>query len=250
MCFARFKDFTGGRNCGGRVIANDVHPVRLKSLQEAVLRSGLPTELTDRVTYTNYDASIFPPPKSGKLFDSIICDVPCSGDGTIRKDHNILPIWSPSTAHSLHGLQLKILMRALELVKIGGIVCYSTCSLNAIEDEAVVSAALSEMNKEKKKYELLDWPHGLLPGFRRRPGVEKWNVAFYDENKLEKDDDDLGSLSFYDSYDDAVAAGVEEAKKSFWSDSANKEHSLNFCTRLLPQDNDSGGFFLVLIKRI
>lgn len=72
----------GGKK--GRVIANDVHSTRLDSLKDAVDRSGLPEDLTSRVVFTKYDASVFPPPKSGKLFDAIICDVPCSGDGTIR----------------------------------------------------------------------------------------------------------------------------------------------------------------------
>ncbi len=234
----------------GRVIANDVHPKRLDSLREAIHRSGVPTELTDRVTYTNFDASIFPAPKSKKLFDAIICDVPCSGDGTIRKDPHILPMWSPRTSNELHGLQLKICLRAMELVKKGGVVCYSTCSLNPIEDEAVVSAALREMNADVARYQLLDWPEDLMPGFIKRPGVDTWKVGFYDENNLEKDDDDFGSISFYDSYDDAVEADVAEANASFWPHKTNREHSLNRCSRLLPQDQDTGGFFVALIKRI
>jgi 16S rRNA C967 or C1407 C5-methylase (RsmB/RsmF family) len=148
-------------------------------------------------------------------------------------------------------LQLKILLRALELIKVGGTVCYSTCSLNPIEDEAVVSAALREMNKDRKSYELLEWPRDLLPGFKRRPGVDNWKVAFYDENRLENEYDDFGSLKFYSTYDDAVVAGVgEEASKSFWPHSTNHDQSLHRCTRLLPDDHDTGGFFLVLIKRI
>ena len=231
----------------GRVIANDVHPKRLDSLRDAVHRSCVPAE---RVTYTNFDASVFPFPKSKKLFDAIICYVPCSGDGTIRKDPHILPMWSPRTSNELHGLQLKILLRAMELIKKGGVVCYSTCSLNPIEDEAVVSAALREMNSDDICYQLLDWPEELLPGFTRRPGVDTWNVGFYDANNLEKDDDDFGSLSFYDSYDSAVEAEVEEAKESFWPNSANNKHSLHRCSRLFPQDQDTGGFFVALIKRI
>ena len=66
--------------------------------------------------------------KSHKPFDCIIADVPCSGDGTIRKDGRILPSWTPSIGNSLHSTQLKILKRALILVKTGGVVCYSTCS--------------------------------------------------------------------------------------------------------------------------
>jgi len=234
----------------GRVIANDVHPKRLDSLREALHRSGVPTELTDRVTYTNFDASVFPSPKSKKLFDAIICDVPCSGDGTIRKDPHILPIWSPRTSNELHGLQLKILVRAMELVKKGGVICYSTCSLNPIEDEAVVSAALSEMNRDDNAYQLLDWPEDLMPGFRIRPGVDSWKVAFYDENNLEKDEDDFGSLSIYESYKDAVDAEVGEANASFWPNSAIKNLSLHRCCRLFPQDQDTGGFFVALIKRV
>ena len=241
---------SGDTKTRGRVIANDVHPKRLDSLREAIHRSGVPEELTDRVTYTNFDASIFPFPKSKKLFDAIICDVPCSGDGTIRKDPHILPMWSPRTSNELHSLQLKILSRAMELIKKGGVVCYSTCSLNPIEDEAVVSAALREMNAKDSSYELLDWPEKLLPGFKKRPGVDTWKVGFYDENNLEKDDDDFGSLSFYDSYDDAVEADVEEANESFWPQSSNKDLSLHRCSRLFPQDQDTGGFFVALIKRI
>ncbi|KAL7425799.1 hypothetical protein ACHAXH_000148 [Discostella pseudostelligera] len=239
----------------GRVIANDVHVGRLDSLRAAVLRSGLPDCLTSRVTYTNHDASIFPAPKSGKLFDAIICDVPCGGDGTIRKDKHILPLWSPNISTSMHGLQLRILQRALELVKVGGVVCYSTCSLNPIEDEAVVAAALlgGSNNLGGAVYELLDWPQSSLPGFLRRPGVHTWNVAFYgrDDKDTNDSDDDFDSLSFFDNYDNALDAGMKEARPTFWPNEAGNERiGLDRCTRLFPQDQDSGGFFLALIKRI
>ena len=133
----------------GRVVANDIHPKRLLTLQESVRRSGMPESILKRIVYTNHDATCFPFPKSSndsknsfpstlknrskikkshKPFDCIIADVPCSGDGTIRKDGRILPSWTPSIGNSLHSTQLKILKRALILVKTGGVVCYSTCS--------------------------------------------------------------------------------------------------------------------------
>lgn len=236
----------------GRVIANDVHSGRLDSLRAAVLRSGLPESLTSRVTYTNYDATVFPAPISGKLFDSIVCDVPCGGDGTIRKDKHILPMWSPNISNSMHILQLKILQRALELVKIGGVVCYSTCSLNPIEDEAVVAAALGGSTDTGTLYELLDWPHSCLPGFSRRPGVHSWKVAFYGQGGTDSDDnDDFERLSFFDDYAKALEIGIKEASPTFWPNKAeNVRIRLDRCTRLFPQDHDSGGFFLALIKRI
>lgn len=249
----------GCNNCikRGRVIANDVHCGRLDSLHDAVLRSGMPDSLTSRVTYTNYDASVFSSPKSGKLFDAVICDVPCGGDGTIRKDIHILPMWTPNISNSMHDLQLRILRRALELVKVGGVVCYSTCSMNPIEDEAVVAAALARnCGADGATYELLAWPKGLLPGFIRRPGVEDWRVAFYDQDgtnsEHEESDNDFGSLSFFDSYECASAAGVSgDISPTFWPNAVvNRNLCLNQCMRLLPQDNNSGGFFLGLIKRL
>ena len=241
----------------GRVIANDVHSGRLDSLRDAVLRSGMSDSLTSRVTYTNYDASVFPSPKSGKLFDAVICDVPCGGDGTIRKDIHILPMWTPNISNSMHDLQLRILRRALELVTVGGVVCYSTCSMNPIEDEAVVAAALTRnYGADGATYELLAWPKGLLPGFIRRPGVNEWRVAFYDQDgansEHEESDDDFGSLSFFDNYDSALAKGVSgDMSPTLWSNAVvNKNLCLNRCMRLLPQDNNSGGFFLGLIKRL
>lgn len=245
----------------GRVIANDVHSGRLDSLREAVLRSGMPESLTSRVTYTNFDASTFPYPKSGKLMDAIICDVPCGGDGTIRKDPHILPMWSPNISNTIHKLQLKILLRALQLVKVGGVVCYSTCSLNPVEDEAVVSAALREGNNNcdddeegdnNAKFELLELPANMLPGFIRRPGVCNWKVASYDKDNVNgDDDDDFGSLSFYDNYETALTSGMlEDVKSTYWPNvTENKRMGLDRCTRLLPQDHDTGGFFLSLIRR-
>ena len=244
---------SSSKQCMGRVIANDVHSGRLDSLRAAVLRSGLPECVTSRVTYTNYDASVFPAPKSGKLFDAVICDVPCGGDGTIRKDKHILPIWSPNISNSMHGLQLKIIRRALELVKVGGVVCYSTCSLNPIEDEAVVAAALGGNNDQGAQYELLDWsPQRSLPGFLTRPGVKTWKVAFHGHDVEDTNDNgDFDGLAFFDDYDCAIDAGMKDASPTFWPNKAdNVRIGLERCSRLLPQDQDSGGFFLALIKRM
>lgn len=260
----------------GRVIANDVHAGRLDSLRDAVGRSSLDADLTTRITYTNFDASQFPSPRSGKLFDAIICDVPCSGDGTIRKDKFILPMWTPATGNALHGLQLKILIRALELIKVGGIVCYSTCSLNPVEDEAVVSAALRKLNSKKKEstdgdsssedddehvpaVELLEWPSALLPKFQRQPGVSDWKIATYEQGQTNdnagvdsEDDagDDFGKLKYYASYEDARGGGMEQAEITMWANKIDVESMrLKLCSRLLPQAQDTGGFFVALLRR-
>jgi 16S rRNA C967 or C1407 C5-methylase (RsmB/RsmF family) len=92
---------------------------------------------------TNNDARKFPNLKIGKemenfKFDKILCDVPCSGDGTLRKNNILWKTFHAHLGHSLHALQLDILIRGLDLLKKGGYMTYSTCSFNPIENEAVV----------------------------------------------------------------------------------------------------------------
>jgi len=246
----------------GRIVANDVHPLRIDSLKDAIERSGVASTLTERIKYTNHDASKFPTPKSGSRFDCIIADVPCSGDGTIRKDPHILPGWIPSISNSLHELQFNILKRALKLLKLNGVVAYSTCSMNPIEDEAVVAAALSWGNRfESNSVELIDWPEDALPGFKRRSGINTWRVANYRFDDITSKDgaeDDDGvdiegapRLQWYNSHVEACRDNMPHSCPSLWS--PQKEHTIDMklekCTRLLPQDNDTGGFFVALIRK-
>jgi 16S rRNA C967 or C1407 C5-methylase (RsmB/RsmF family) len=160
-------------------------------------------------------------------------------------------------------------MRALKLVKVGGVVCYSTCTLNPIEDEAVVAAALATIQSKKRNetakekegiVELVDWPN--LPGdLIRRPGISSWKVAEYRDNNTSTNDDgadddleEIPRLHWYDSYDAVV---TENGKKNsslvstMWPPSFEKAEALHLerCIRLWPQDRDTGGFFLALIRK-
>lgn len=244
----------------GRIVANDVHPLRLETLKEAVGRSGVSSILTDRIRYVNYDATKFPTPKSGRLFDCIIADVPCSGDGTIRKDPHILPSWMPSISNSLHQVQLNILKRALKLVKVGGVVSFSTCSMNPIEDEAVVAAALKWGNRfEDDSVTLVDFPYNSLPGFKTRPGVKAWRVADYSFNENQSSDinaedtdiEGLAKLRWYENCEDAEKDGIPHCSPSLFPPGKEELDTMHLekCARLLPQDNDNGGFFVALLQK-
>jgi multisite-specific tRNA:(cytosine-C5)-methyltransferase len=117
------------------VIANDADYSRAQMLIHQINRSG-----TAGMAVINHSGQFLPELYSTKInhikekfqFDKILCDVPCSGDGATRK----LPIkwakWHTSDGVSLHPLQLSILMKSINLLKKGGLIVYSTCSLNPL----------------------------------------------------------------------------------------------------------------------
>ena len=79
------------------------------------------------------------------LYDTILCDVPCSGDGTMRKHPDIWPKWNLVNISNLHGIQYRIAGRALEMLAVGGRMVYSTCSFHPLENEVVVARLLQDM---------------------------------------------------------------------------------------------------------
>lgn len=241
----------------GSIVANDIHPQRLAALKDAVLRASLPTETASRLLTSNYDGSKFPLPSSSSLlFDKVMADVPCSGDGTIRKDKTIMPRWNPSISNALHPLQVKIGYRGLELLKVGGIMCYSTCTFNPMENEAVVQELLLKCKEEtghSDAVELIQWSSEVLPGLVRRPGCFDWKVADYVEPK-DADDEDGDTdvkLRWWDSFEEAQAGGMTGAVDTLWPNSEkNKDLNLHYCNRLVPQDRqDTGGFFVALLRK-
>ncbi|KAF8826802.1 hypothetical protein HHX47_DHR5000913 [Lentinula edodes] len=154
---------------------------------------------------TNLDASNYPSIKLSAasstnrkeqlLFDRILCDVPCSGDGTLRKNIGIWKHWQPNDGNGLHGLQLRILQRAMKMLKSNGRIVYSTCSINPVENEAVIAAAL-ESNPE---YHLVDVSSNL-PELKRRPGMSSWRPTA-----------DKSISSTYQTYEAFVAADPQAA---------------------------------------
>lgn len=125
------------------------------------------------------------------LFDRILADVPCSGDGTLRKSPDIWLRWTPKIARGHHELQKRILRRGLELLRVPESpesddlprLVYSTCSLNPIEDEAVVAAVLEACKGTVRLVapDLISTTttadgNGKSASFIGRPGLSSWRV--------------------------------------------------------------------------
>jgi tRNA (cytosine34-C5)-methyltransferase len=151
----------------GYVIANDLENKRCYMLMHQLKRLESPNFMI-----INHDASSLPnfreagdDPSRTVQFDRILADVPCSGDGTFRKNIDVWTKWTFSHACNLHGIQSRIAKRAAELLAPGGTMVYSTCSLNPVENEAVVYNLLLKF----KDLELVDARHKLT-GMRTTNG--------------------------------------------------------------------------------
>lgn len=145
----------------GTVVANDYNFGRMKALRHTIDRLGL-----ENVTATLYNAANYP--RTARRFDGVLADVPCSCEGTSRKNPEVLS--RPIYAGSLHDLQTAILRRGLRLCKPGGRVVYATCTYAPEENEMVVQEALDAVgSKIEARIVEVD-----LPGLRRSPGLLRW----------------------------------------------------------------------------
>lgn len=123
----------------GSIIACDIHSHRLALIMEGANRLGV-----NIIKAQRNDASVFN--SDFPLFDRVLCDVPCSGLGIIRRKPEIRHK-SEKEISALPSLQYKILDNASSYVETGGRLVYSTCSLNPEENENVVRHFLENHNE-------------------------------------------------------------------------------------------------------
>eukprot|EP01138_Halocafeteria_seosinensis_P001893 gb/GECG01001939.1/.p1 GENE.gb/GECG01001939.1/~~gb/GECG01001939.1/.p1 ORF type:complete len:830 (+),score=119.76 gb/GECG01001939.1/:1-2490(+) len=253
----------------GLVIANDNESKRAYMLIHQCKRIG-----SNALAVTCHDGQRFPNLKeinadagnsstTGTLeegvFERVLCDVPCSGDGTLRKSPDLWRRWDPILGLGVHKLQIQIALRGLELLKVGGLMVYSTCTFNPIEDEAVVKTILS---RTEGAVEIVDCSD-KLEGLKHREGLKSWKVIDQQMNE-------------YTNYEEAlsVAKESEEIFKNKKNEDENETRepksrsahrllptmfppaaaeaerlNLNRCLRLMPQDSNTGGFFVCLLKK-
>eukprot|EP01155_Anaeramoeba_flamelloides_P001702 Anaeramoba_flamelloidesa1055918_12.p2 GENE.a1055918_12~~a1055918_12.p2 ORF type:complete len:155 (-),score=25.61 a1055918_12:803-1228(-) len=118
--------------------------------------------------------------------DKILSDVPCSGDGTFKKNFTGSETWSPQLALGLHPMQFQIAKRGIELLKPGGRFVYSTCSFNPIENEAIIIRLLKHFGTDKLK--LIDCSHWKNKGLKFTGGMTNWKVMALNKSPQKSND--------------------------------------------------------------
>ncbi len=153
---------------GADVTALDQSPNRLKRLVGNLERLGLSAE-TVEASMVDFQPDA--------LFDAVLLDAPCSSTGTIRRHPDVLWTKGPEDIEKLARLQERLLRHALTLVKPGGDIVFSNCSLDPSEGEDVTARVLAD-NPDWRRVAVdpADWP-GLeeaitpLGEFRTTPAM-------------------------------------------------------------------------------
>ena len=140
----------------GLLLANEPQRKRMPALVGNLERCGVANHVLTQARGTML-TRYFP-----NFFDRILVDAPCSGDGIVRKDQNMLTYWSPQDAQHLAQQQKGLLRAAYQMLRPGGTLVYSTCSLSLEENEEVLLGLLRRY-KEGRRYP----PHRRVQQDRR-----------------------------------------------------------------------------------
>ena len=156
----------------GTIIANDVSLKRLKILSSNIERCGATNTI---ITKKDGIALCKKLKEQGFQFDKILVDAPCSGEGTLRSSPITYQMWNPRTIKILSRLQKALLASAIEILKPGGEIVYSTCTHAPEENEEVVDFVLKEFGNDIG-IEKINLP------VKCRPGITNWSDNNYNKN--------------------------------------------------------------------
>lgn len=153
----------------GTIIANEVNLGRIRILNANLEKSGVMNVMVvrkDGVQFCKKWGS-----EIKMKFDKILVDAPCSGEGTLRKSLRTFDMWNINFIRSLSRVQKKMASEALKLLKVGGEMVYSTCTLSPEEDEGVVNYLKQNFDIEVMKVDL---------PLKLRDGVLEWEDEVFD----------------------------------------------------------------------
>ena len=140
----------------GSILAMDLHPKKLDLIEENTARLGL--EIVQTAPVDGRKAASFLPKES---FDAVLVDAPCSGLGVMRRKPDIKYTKREEDLESLQTIQLAILDNAAQVLKPGGRLVYSTCTVDKQENEGTVKLFLDQ-HPEMESESLTNLPEKLL----------------------------------------------------------------------------------------
>lgn len=210
-------DYLDGR---GTLVANEVIRSRAKVLSENIIKWGYSNSII-----TNSDLSRF---SKDTQFDLILVDAPCSGEGLFRKDPKAIDHWSIEHVQHCSARQRRILEDAIELLRPGGYLIYSTCTYNQKENEDQVNRLLQQAS-----FSLVDiqcpaeWRiHSTETGFRFFPHLIDGEGLFM--TVLQKQNRSLTSSSNRSIEPKAIIDKKEHMQLSEWLATSEIQHFQRF----------------------
>jgi 16S rRNA (cytosine967-C5)-methyltransferase len=146
-------------NNDGKLVAHDLSPDRLKLVEENCTRLGVSSVSSLVIGHSSFGSPL--PTLNAQratLFDRILLDAPCSNTGVMRRRVDLRWRITPDEITRLRALQVELLNQAASFLKPGGVLVYSTCSLEPEENQQLIREVLSARPSFK-----LDTERELLP---------------------------------------------------------------------------------------
>jgi len=162
----------------GLIIANEVKFGRIKILASNLERCGVMNTI---ITKRDGTALCKRFKQKNFLFDKILLDAPCSGEGTIRSTPKTLEMWNIKTIENLSKLQKSMISSAIEILKPNGKLIYSTCTHAPEENEEIIDFALKNFNVKIQKINLPIKTHPGITKFKEKEYLEdvKYSCRVY-----------------------------------------------------------------------
>jgi 16S rRNA (cytosine1407-C5)-methyltransferase len=192
----------------GVIVANDVQENRLWTLKSAIYRLGVTNVIVTKKVGQWFAKHMT------ERFDRVLCDAPCTAEGTSRKDSDALSYCSPENVVKMSRLQFQLLESAVHACKVGGRIVYSTCTLTPEENEGTILSILARFPDQLRVVD----PEtlGIAPaGF--------WEPAIADSHR------------------------VQAALRAENPELPAEDQPL---IRLWPQTYDTEGFFLAVLEKV
>ena len=127
-------------NDKGLLVSNDISLTRAKNLQFNMERMGLKNSIVCSQDIASLSK------KYHGYFDKVILDAPCSGEGMFRKNDLVYEDWTIEKVNNLVDIQKDLILKAYSLLKKDGIMVYSTCTFETMENEEIIKYLLENSN--------------------------------------------------------------------------------------------------------